>query len=527
MPSPEARDFAQVLIRKAEQDEAVLTRLIEDPGVADESLGFHLQQAVEKRLKAVLTLHEVEFDYRHTMTYLTMLLEDEGIELPPCREQIEELTPWATETRYGGSFEGVLDRPAVEGLCRTMDRWSSRLLGETDPFSSTATMLQSFAREAAFDHVVLLVEREEEAFVIHVTIDGSVWVGPVEELGVAVIVQAFNPDLAEDFSSVEPEDATTLGDGLGVIAVNTREWMAAKQIVLLVRSATDFSFSWWHVTEDRARVADQPANSLSPVLLDLDEIAVDALEPGEFEKPDPDVRLSAGVVHEMSEEERIFLRVLQEHFREKFGRDPGPEDPVFFDPEADEPRPLSQEKIDQMVSLAEELGATDYGKRRAREKIRSGRVMSIEEAEAPTPFDGINPVPMILVLVQASTLDGSLEDRCVYAAVHCWAEGHLAAPDHVEAGETDAPLHVPPFPDPEGDADRLAAIVAAAVNLVKEGAPEIVAVSVAAALGWEAGCKQGNNCEGCAIEGAGTPFARAMRSGRMNLGFQPLLKGPG
>jgi hypothetical protein len=456
-----------------------------------------------------------------------MLLEDEGIELPPCREQIEELTPWASRARYEGLFEGVLDRPTVEGLCSTMGQWSSRLLGETDPFSSTAAMLQSFAREAEFDHVVLLVEREEEAFVIHVTVDGSVWAGPVEELGVAVMVQAFNPDVAENFSPVEPEDATTLGDALGMTAVSTREWMAAKQVVLLVRSAADFSFSWWHVAEDATRVADQPANSLSPVLLDLDEIAVSALEPGQFEKPDPDVRFSAGVVHEMSEEEATLLRALRENFREKFGRDPGPDDPVFFDPEADQPRPLPQAKIDQMVSLAEELGATDYSKRGAREKIRSGRVMSIEEAEAPTPFDGINPVPMILVLVQASTLDGSIEDRCVYAAVHCWAEGHLAAPDHVEAGETDTPLHVPPFPDPEGDAGDLAAIVATAMNRVKEGGPEIAAVSVAAALGWEAGCRQGGDCEGCAIEGASTSFARAMRNGRMNLGFQPLLKGPG
>ena len=60
-----------------------------------------------------------------------------------------------------------------------MIQWSSRLLGETDPFSATASMLQSFAREADFDHVVLLVEREEEAFVIHVTVDGSAWAGPV------------------------------------------------------------------------------------------------------------------------------------------------------------------------------------------------------------------------------------------------------------------------------------------------------------------------------------------------------------
>lgn len=28
-------------------------------------------------------------------------------------------------------------------------------------------------------------------------------------------------------------------------------------------------------------------------------------------------------------------------FREKFGRDPRPEEPIFFDPDADEPRPVT------------------------------------------------------------------------------------------------------------------------------------------------------------------------------------------
>jgi hypothetical protein len=41
---------------------------------------------------------------------------------------------------------------------------------------------------------------------------------------------------------------------------------------------------------------------------------------------------------------------IQEQFRrftEKFGRPPGPDDPVFFDPSADEPRPILDEVVDQ------------------------------------------------------------------------------------------------------------------------------------------------------------------------------------
>jgi hypothetical protein len=38
------------------------------------------------------------------------------------------------------------------------------------------------------------------------------------------------------------------------------------------------------------------------------------------------------------------LAGLREAFRVKFGREPGPDDPVFFDPEADDPRRLGLEK---------------------------------------------------------------------------------------------------------------------------------------------------------------------------------------
>jgi len=36
-----------------------------------------------------------------------------------------------------------------------------------------------------------------------------------------------------------------------------------------------------------------------------------------------------------------------QRFTEKFGRPPGPEDPIFFDPSADEPRPVIDEVMDQ------------------------------------------------------------------------------------------------------------------------------------------------------------------------------------
>jgi hypothetical protein len=58
-------------------------------------------------------------------------------------------------------------------------------------------------------------------------------------------------------------------------------------------------------------------------------------------------------------------------FRTKFGRDPGPRDPIFFDPDADEPTPLSvdawHESMDDMIGMADRLGIDPAYLKAARE----------------------------------------------------------------------------------------------------------------------------------------------------------------
>ena len=46
------------------------------------------------------------------------------------------------------------------------------------------------------------------------------------------------------------------------------------------------------------------------------------------------------------------LKQLREEFRRKFGRDPGPNDPVFFDPNASTPRPYPFERAEAEVAAA-------------------------------------------------------------------------------------------------------------------------------------------------------------------------------
>ena len=47
----------------------------------------------------------------------------------------------------------------------------------------------------------------------------------------------------------------------------------------------------------------------------------------------------------------------QESFKEKFGREAGPDDPLFFDPDYDEPRPLTEPKVKrELIEAARKAG---------------------------------------------------------------------------------------------------------------------------------------------------------------------------
>lgn len=60
MGSRGSRDLAKVLARKAEGDAKAMRRLVPDPKIDDEAMGFHAQQAIEKCFKAVMARRGLE-----------------------------------------------------------------------------------------------------------------------------------------------------------------------------------------------------------------------------------------------------------------------------------------------------------------------------------------------------------------------------------------------------------------------------------------------------------------------------------
>ncbi len=95
-----ARELAQMLLRKARQDEFTLEKLVPDPASPDEVIGFHAQQAVEKMLKAVLAQSAVPYRRTHDLLELFDLLRKNSLSYPVDLEETRRLTPFASTFRY-------------------------------------------------------------------------------------------------------------------------------------------------------------------------------------------------------------------------------------------------------------------------------------------------------------------------------------------------------------------------------------------------------------------------------------------
>lgn len=109
MSTPEHREVAQLLLQKACEDLSAAKALIATEDQADHVIGFHLQQAVEKALKAILAKHEAEIPRTHDLEYLMESLDGIGVEIPESIASSDWLTPWGVLFRYD-SYPDVLNR---------------------------------------------------------------------------------------------------------------------------------------------------------------------------------------------------------------------------------------------------------------------------------------------------------------------------------------------------------------------------------------------------------------------------------
>lgn len=129
----QCRDHVDLLLRKAANDEFTVRKLVPDSESPDEVIGFHAQQAIEKLLKAALSLKGVSYRKTHDLAELIDLLQDSGVDIPEAIEDVRQLGPFAVEFRYDDlpeEHEAAFDRAWAADCVKKTREWVERLMRE-------------------------------------------------------------------------------------------------------------------------------------------------------------------------------------------------------------------------------------------------------------------------------------------------------------------------------------------------------------------------------------------------------------
>jgi HEPN domain-containing protein len=105
-------EHAHEMLTLAQRDFKALQGMLDAETFADEIFGFHAQQAVEKALKAWLTLIGVEYPRTHDLEELLELLEERAEPILGVFYDLIDLTDFAVQFRYRifEDAEGRLNR---------------------------------------------------------------------------------------------------------------------------------------------------------------------------------------------------------------------------------------------------------------------------------------------------------------------------------------------------------------------------------------------------------------------------------
>jgi len=108
------KNYQTLLLHKAIVDFNASKKLLElfEQGNIEldlELIFFHMQQSVEKLLKALLTLHKIPYTKTHDIEQISTLLQNNNITLVENIEQFNSLTNYAVEGRYAMIHDDIED----------------------------------------------------------------------------------------------------------------------------------------------------------------------------------------------------------------------------------------------------------------------------------------------------------------------------------------------------------------------------------------------------------------------------------
>ena len=108
------KNYQSLLLHTATVDFNASKKLLElfeqgDIELDLELIFFHMQQSVEKLLKALLTLHKIPYTKTHDIEQLSTLLKNNNIILVENIEQFNSLSNYAVEGRYAMIHDDIED----------------------------------------------------------------------------------------------------------------------------------------------------------------------------------------------------------------------------------------------------------------------------------------------------------------------------------------------------------------------------------------------------------------------------------
>ena len=111
-------------MRLAERDLRAYQVLKVSPGIDLSTIGFHAQQVIEKSIKAVLFLNNIEFTRTHDLVELSLILQNHNILLPITNERLNEFNPFAVLYRYDDHELSVTPNQEMDEIVWVIFHWA-------------------------------------------------------------------------------------------------------------------------------------------------------------------------------------------------------------------------------------------------------------------------------------------------------------------------------------------------------------------------------------------------------------------
>ena len=119
-----ALEEALRLLRLAHRDAETFALLLPLPKASISALGFHAQQAIEKALKAICTLNQLEVRRTHDLAALADAISRVDASLPMTLEEFRTLNPFAVEFRYDDEMQSRLSRQELAYMLSRVLEWA-------------------------------------------------------------------------------------------------------------------------------------------------------------------------------------------------------------------------------------------------------------------------------------------------------------------------------------------------------------------------------------------------------------------